>query len=384
MTFNHFRDSDLDKNPASAAAIVSLLLAFALLALLGVPASAQSSNASSAATVTAKTLYDANAAPRYNRECASGSAAACHFYGLYLDAIHKQGGNAVISKSNANRDRKIYFGKACDLGNGPSCGMAGGQHSSFVPTAERNYAKAMSYFVKGCTLNDVDSCFSLGVMNVNGYGTAKNQSRAFGYFEKACLAGSSDGCEEARLSGAIIIQSPTANAPTPNLNARILRVFGKGCALNRGLHCQGAAMRYAGVIKGTPKNPALARKYYLLGCKLDMVESCFISADMSGKAEGGPQNVDVTIENFDKACRLGDDEACIIRDRIVKSDREYWVSINQKSMDMQTVERAWQTYHDRQKEQRKTEHCVKYYGRTNAPYTVCYSQSYARSHGWIK
>ena len=115
--------------------------------------------------------------------------------------------NEMYKKRDISGSLKTFI-KSCNSREGIGCRAMG--FISFKPTTiyngvyskspvniSRNAAKGLSYFKRGCDLNDAVSCANAGVMIVNKEGAAFNPDLALQYVEKACKLGNKNGCSRA-------------------------------------------------------------------------------------------------------------------------------------------------------------------------------------------
>lgn len=67
-------------------------------------------------------------------------------------------------------------------------------HKGFQAAHNKDYASALSFFEKGCSLNDGPACSNLGLLYWKGLGVLPDYPTAQKYFEKACKIGNAHGC----------------------------------------------------------------------------------------------------------------------------------------------------------------------------------------------
>jgi serine/threonine protein kinase len=130
----------------------------------------------------------ADAVPLYDKLCAQGDQAACvslgwaYFYG-----------NGIQQNDVHGMD---LWSKACDAGNGSGCGTLAVVYRLTGSSA----AKALPFAEKGCSLNDADSCFTLGLDYWNGSAVTQDQEKAREFLQKACKLGVKAGCDPSQWS----------------------------------------------------------------------------------------------------------------------------------------------------------------------------------------
>jgi TPR repeat protein len=68
------------------------------------------------------------------------------------------------------------------------------EDSFYVEYKKREYLNSSELFKTSCDNGDIDSCYTLGIMYLNGYGIKPNYLKARDLFTKACNDKNSDGC----------------------------------------------------------------------------------------------------------------------------------------------------------------------------------------------
>lgn len=117
----------------------------------------------------------------YAQACDLGHAESCGAVGgLHLAGM---GFDQDTDKAAA------FLKKACLLNDGPSCWLGGTLYAN-----GESYSDALGMLNQACKLNDGDGCAELGKLFWEGHGTAKSVSFAKSRFVKACSLDSADGC----------------------------------------------------------------------------------------------------------------------------------------------------------------------------------------------
>ena len=91
-----------------------------------------------------------------------------------------------------------FSSKGCDKvkkPHGVSCYLAGSDYDSDIFLTE-DYAEGHKYYLKGCKLNDHNSCNEIAVNFENGYGVDEDPEQAEAFYKKACKLGSKLACDE--------------------------------------------------------------------------------------------------------------------------------------------------------------------------------------------
>jgi hypothetical protein len=131
---------------------------------------------------------------------------------------------------------------------------------------EQNRSKAIAFFEKACSLNNLKSCTNLGIIYDNGKDVKKNKTRAVKFYKKACDLNGSVACS--------------------NLGY----MYDKG--------------------DGIAKNDSFAIALYKKACNLDDAQSCFNLGIMYQSGESLPKNGSKSLSLYKKACHLGHKKAC--------------------------------------------------------------------------
>lgn len=193
--------------------------------------------------------------------------------------------------------------EACTASHGSSCTLLGFLYARGRARLLRDDAKAMTYFVKACTHDDLEGCFNIGDLGVRTaeYAAARTA------FSRACELGSGVGCAR----GADLIERGIGGPP----DARAAQpLYERAFAL---LKCpeDGTACYVLGILheegKGTPKNAGKAIAAYKQGCNGGSGDACVRLAHVLDEGIGVGKDVDGANEALDKACtRYDNGDAC--------------------------------------------------------------------------
>lgn len=97
------------------------------------------------------------------------------------------------SYANVFEDRAKEF---CDKGEGDICTDLGRYYrdgnSQYL--IQKDLAKALELFTKGCDLGSSEGCSELGLMYDAGQGVKKDSTKAFGLYQKTCEGEMGAGC----------------------------------------------------------------------------------------------------------------------------------------------------------------------------------------------
>ena len=88
----------------------------------------------------------------------------------------------------------LYWGKACNLGNGESCSLAGFVYY-YGTVLKKDLNRAVKLFIKSCESKFGFGCSMLGALYLLGEGVKQNPSKAKELLGKACDFGYQDGCD---------------------------------------------------------------------------------------------------------------------------------------------------------------------------------------------
>jgi uncharacterized protein len=238
------------------------------------------------------------------------------------------------------KDAKIFptlaaqlYRTACGDKNAHACNRA-----SEFEVIGKNWEKVREYGSKGCELSNAEACYRVGVTEMHGDGTPKNETKGRELFKKACDLGSNSGC---------ISTAANLLDAEPKKIAEALPIAEKLCAAKdqEGCHLLGFALYYEkknlpravevldGVCKGNgpkkavanscniagviyleemkpKKDPARALKFFEAACEKESGDGCSNVGLLNEKGVGTPRNAERAKEAYAKACSLGKEKAC--------------------------------------------------------------------------
>ncbi len=183
--------------------------------------------------------------------------------------------------------------------HGPSCYRLGLLHLEGLGTAA-DPGQARAAFDAGCGAGSGDACYALGLAQARGFGGPTDRDAALATFQRACdQYDSADGCHEAGVQ--------LASEPSPDrarldaLARRACQLSTSACDLDAYLHATGKA----GV-----KDEARATARYVLACEAGNALACSSAASRiahgTGVAADGPRAVAI----WERACETGAGDDC--------------------------------------------------------------------------
>ena len=113
------------------------------------------------------------------RECDAKAGSSCTVAGLFY---------------SDNADRRIWFEKACSLGDYNSCMNLAGHHlaDDVIPV---DAPRARSLYERACTAGVPEGCVALAQLLREGRGGPKDEARAKALLQHACRQGCPGTCE---------------------------------------------------------------------------------------------------------------------------------------------------------------------------------------------
>ncbi len=198
---------------------------------------------------------------------------------------------------------KEYFEKACNLNYAKGCVSLGylyeGENLVIrrEPRLKKRLEKAIQYYSKACDLKDGEGCFNLGyIYELNGYGVVKKDlKKAAQYYSKACELDYDGGC---------VIFLARKDGELAN-KQEVFQYLSKACELNSGTGCF-----VLGGLYHDREDLKKAIQYYSKACDLNDKFGCSRLGAMQYIGKGVVKNEKQAAEKFEKACKLGKQEAC--------------------------------------------------------------------------
>lgn len=232
----------------------------------------------------------------WNKACRSGKADQC----LRLaDAF-------VVGEGDLDADLRAAIGfylLACDQGAARGCSTASAmarEGQAYPPIPALSYNSA----VKGCALNDPDSCSAVALHLYRGDAAPQDKARALTLWDSACAARAAAGCQ--LKAGALFYESGNAAD-----QASAVALYQQGCTAGQGWGCSGLADAYWRG-QGTAQNMAQAAATARKGCieaSGDKVLACAIHARFLVQS-GNPAEVGLGSKLLTQACLARVASAC--------------------------------------------------------------------------
>ncbi|MGL2411519.1 tetratricopeptide repeat protein [Helicobacter pylori] len=206
-------------------------------------------------------------------------------------------GDSLEAKKYYIQDKE-YFEKACNLNYAKGCVSLGGLYEgkNLVigeenPRLKERLKKAIQYYVKACELDNGNAC--LGIL-LRSYDGKVNKQEVFQYLSKACELNSGSGC---LMLGGLYRKDFKKAA----------QYYSKACDLNDEFGCSTlGAMQYIG--KGVVKNEKQAMEKFEKACKLGKQEACEM-VTYKGLCELGHKEA-CEIFSLEVLCESSDQKAC--------------------------------------------------------------------------
>ena len=225
------------------------------------------------------------------QQCEAGDADSCINQGIR----YQQGIEIEPSWGNAAK----YWGKACQLGVPDGCQMASEVYSGYAEGFPADYARLVSVEAYGCELGMALQCADAALRLYAGDGVERNVGLSLPLFEKACDLDDALACA---IAATEYLDSEHGTA----VDAEKAVVYGKkGCALEQQDACRLVEAAYM-MPEHSTFEPAAGFEYALKNCADNSKESC---ANL-GNIYVQIGEYDLGVENYDKACGMGMDEAC--------------------------------------------------------------------------
>jgi TPR repeat protein len=256
------------------------------------------------------------------RACKPGAPAECV---KLADALY--GKEATVFPTKA----ATLYRTACADKNGHACGRV-----AQFERIDKHFDQARSFAQQGCNLDDGDACYCLGISELDGEGTAKNEANALELFKNGCAKSNLSACRSA--AGILLDREPSDFVSAMPFADKVCQLkFEDGCvvygmALFRAkdyvpalplfqqtcpdatMKTHGIACNFAGSIfvegLGTKKDPARALDYFEKACAAEQDVACSNAGKMYKSGLGATPSKDKSDEYFAKACKLGATKYC--------------------------------------------------------------------------
>ena len=195
--------------------------------------------------------------------------------------------------------------EACDARHGSSCTLLGFLSARGRSKLARDDARAMTYFVKACAVDDLEGCINIGDLGVR---TAEFAAARVA-FQRACELGSGIGCARA----GDLIERGIGGAASPSaaqtMFEKSMALLAPKCPEDPGACVVIGMLEEHG--KGVAKDATKAIASYRRGCAGGSGEACMRLATSLDAGIAGAKDVAGANEAFDKACtRYDNGDAC--------------------------------------------------------------------------
>ncbi|KCZ47521.1 tetratricopeptide repeat protein [Hyphomonas pacifica] len=227
----------------------------------------------------------------WSQQCEAGDVDACINQGIR----YQHGIEIEASWSGAAE----YWGKACKLGMSDGCQMASEVYRGLADGFPADYRRLVMVESHGCELGMPLHCADAALRLYSGDGVDQNVELALPLFGKACEM------EDAMSCAIAATEYLDGEQGTP-VDAEKAVVYGKkGCALDQQDACRLVEAAYM-LPKYSTFEPQEGFDYALNNCAGGSKESC---ANL-GNVYVEIGEYDLGVENYEKACGMGMDEAC--------------------------------------------------------------------------
>ena len=196
-----------------------------------------------------------------------------------------------------------YYEKGCGLNDGRACNYLGLLYGE-GKGVEKDAYKSFEFAKKSCDLNYAYGCYNVGAYYEMGFGITKNISRASEYYDKTCSMKDGEAC----------FSASKYYYDARNFS-KALQMSHKACSLNEPSGCFLAGLMHHNA-QGVEQNFAMARKYYEKACEADFAKACYFLGDFYANSKGvkssnfSATNYTKAKNYFEKACELGEQKAC--------------------------------------------------------------------------
>lgn len=214
---------------------------------------------------------------------------------------------------------RYVLGKACTLGDGPSCYDLGlmWQRGEGGP---KNLEHALGAFLPGCETQDARCCLQSAVMYRDGLGAKADRARAQELLDQACTYGGERFCSSLEDAGGdvslgrCVLGADSLRCAITALQRDVLHdrakfeasreFYTKACGEGRGAACHRLAMLEQ------DESPAKARDLFAKGCDAGAATACNSLGFMHAAGAGGPEDTAAAHAHFVRACKADDALGC--------------------------------------------------------------------------
>ncbi len=202
----------------------------------------------------------------WRRACDDGRRNGCQTWAAFLEISCQRDAESCNTLGQLNKEGRGLarnplqagksFARACDQGLRRGCDSLREFVSSEGPEV----------FAKDCDAGEKASCFILGELYANGFGTPRNETAALDIFRRLCSSGWARGC--GRLADSYLAGEGLAADPL-----KAVEYFDKACTGGHAASCSAAASLYVRGI-GVPESAAIAGQRLQQACRLGLQAAC--------------------------------------------------------------------------------------------------------------
>jgi TPR repeat protein len=239
---------------------------------------------------------------------ANNDGAACERAYDGLTELSKSARKKKAAAMLVERNRLADVG--CAANNGWLCNAIGDSYRKGSDGRSQDYAAALSYYDKACSIEFWTGCARGAVARELGEGTPRDIEAARALYLKSCAGKSLNGC----TWYADFLLAEAARAETSTQNAEQAAARCADTALH-GPSCLAAGVGYYLGINGVDRDADKAKQYFSKGCgRARYAASCYMSGLRAFSSAETLDWRDATNKTgaglLENGCKLGDARAC--------------------------------------------------------------------------
>ena len=238
----------------------------------------------------------------FSRACDHGDARGCTLAATLL----AEGAEGHLAEQNVAKDPArglVLYEAACLQEEPHGCLQAGSAYGTGTLGADRDMKKAARYLGLACKKGGLTQVCELAQMARGAVGFTPGQWQA------QCEKGDMNACAQA---GSELLQGE----PDFKRTRRALQLLRKGCEGAEPSACAFLGLAFSQGLAGSTDEKAAriayqkAHELATLGCDDGKSDRCFLLAVMHQKGSGVPQDTAKSVGFLEKACELGEADAC--------------------------------------------------------------------------
>lgn len=240
-------------------------------------------------------LDEARGVALLDKACTLGEGEACRSLGQSYER-----GEAGLTRDYAKA--KSYYDRGCDeLKSGTSCALVGIAYEEGRGVPAKDPAKANEYYDRSCKYGYLRGCYFLAMNLQDGLGVTADVPRAVTLYTKACEGDELDACDRlAKLYAAGKAGSPQ----------QALALFKKNCDAGRAPACNSVGTLFEEGGESVAKDELQAALYYRKACDGKSGAGCKNLADLYANGRGVGKDETKALEFYSLACTLGATNGC--------------------------------------------------------------------------